>query len=1038
MTKIRKSIIAVLACVFMLALCAGVLAACANDTYTVTFMVRENGTTGNWRQYTTVETNDDGSVTLPADPTVEGYTFRDWYTDEDCTEVFDETSVSGDTTVYALFAENNVTLYITDGEGVVTQTSGSLAALDTTTATYEEDALSVNLTFDGWYTNAAFTQKYSSGMDATALYGRYMAAVTIGDGYNDNIYTEFVTPGTAMDEPADDNVLQYYMGEIVYYTLVDSDGNIISKDSNGAAEEFDFSTEIDVNTNMLVMWASPDINYELNSSTGGLIMNGFTDNPTGYPVVSIPAYATYNGSMRLVESVIWTGYVSTVCPSATKIIFADGIKYISGVNGFNSGIAAVQEIVLPDTLKIVDTAFNNLTAINGFDIPDGTEIILNSFWGTYSYTATTEIVVTGNYSFNIQIPSSVINISRAPSNFVYADGSDFWYDKDTDATYKKGADNDYETLISMYNFGTIANVKEGVEYVHVGAFLGMDFDYLYLPDSFKGVAYNENAEQYEYYTNAVDHRGAGYGNSSFSLYTIDGSTTRYGIAFVDTLNSMERVIIDLTASPSGLSNYAIQGWVAENFHTWYPYTSLIFDDEDKVVFTGEIDEGETVTVKVRTIYDVTGSIVDTVSVPNIASGGKLTEQAILDAIDFDSTAYTVVSITQFGEDYFASVAEAESGKTVTCRQYIEVVYSDNPGGAVIEIVNGIMTVTDFDASTAFGDSNSGYIVTIPETYEGLTVTAIAVGAFKGIDTIVTVNIPSSITTIGDEAFKDTVNLTLVNITPGGLSVIGRSAFENSGFTSIALPLENLTDVGAYAFKSEKLQYFTAADGETPLTTGHFIVTEDIESDFIGSLVGSMLGVDNYIDVDNDVGIGAFGFIKDGRGYYIGLFKYMGSEVSEISKGTNSTETEEVTVYNVQLIAVAGGSYSSATSSSYTLSLGLSYRDYYYEMTAYQSYLKNAVVSFEIIEGSVYYLDGLGSIVFGIVSYVHEDAFTDIDVASVRIYINTEETYDDTWLTTEDFYDSEIFENGWWEGMDTSSDEYKTFVESITEYGYSLH
>ena len=118
-----------------------------------------------------------------------------------------------------------------------------------------------------------------------------------------------------------------------------------------------------------------------------------------------------------------------------------------------------------------------------------------------------------------------------------------------------------------------------------------------------------------------------------------------------------------------------------------------------------------------------------------------------------------------------------------------------------------MTVTGFDGTTALGDSNSGYIVTIPSTYEGVPVTAIANGAFKGEESIVTVSIPSSVTVIGAEAFMDTINLTTVTIAPGGLSVIGRSAFENSGFTSIALPLEKLTDVQPYAFKSEKLQKF---------------------------------------------------------------------------------------------------------------------------------------------------------------------------------------------------------------------------------------
>ena len=1045
MAKIKNRLLIVLALVMLCAVGIFALSACnGNSDYTVTFMVRENGTTGEWQQYKTVDTNDDGSVTLPADPEVDGYVFRDWYTDEACSadKVFDETKVTGNITVYALMAEANITLSVTDGGGTASEVAGTLSALSQTTAEYEADALSDNLTFDGWYTDGAFTQKYSSGMDATALYGRYMAKVTIDDGYNSEVYTVLVSPGTSMAEPSEEDVLQYYMGEIVYYTLVDSDGNILSKDSNGAAAKFDFSTEIDGNTNMRVMWTSPYINYELNSSTGGLVARGFSANLSNYPVVSIPAYATLNGetTVRLVETVIWGASVRAVCPAATKIIFADGIKYISGVSGDSYSATAVEEIVLPDTLKIIDMAFNNLPLVSEINLPGGIEVIINSLWGTYRYSNEAEAITTGNYSFDIIIPESVINISRAPSNFVYSENSDFWYDEVTNATYKKGNGNDYETLISMYDFASAANVKEGVEYVQAGAFAGMDFDYLYLPSTFKNAAYNVSADEYLYYIGAINEEGVTSTNESraFNLYASDGSTTRYGVAFVDTLHLLERIVIDQTAKPAELSVDAIQGWV--RYVTWNNYTALVFDDEDKVVFTGEIASGETVTVRVRAIYEVNGEY-NTYSVSGIVSGGVLTEQAILNAIGFDNSVSVVVSITQFGDEYFTSDSEAESGKMVTCRQYIEVVYSDNPGGAVIELVDGVMTVTGFDETTALGDSHSGYTIAIPATYEGVAVTAIAEGAFKGNESIVTVSIPSSVTVIGAEAFMDTINLTTVTIAPGGLSVIGRSAFENSGFTSIALPLENLTDVQPYAFKSAKLQKFLAADGETPLLVGNFVVTEELSTSPMGAFIAGMLGVEQYIDVST-VEIGTFGFIRNGQGDYIGLFKYTGTDTAEKTQGTNSTDTVQVTVYDVQLIAVAGG----ATTST-RLALGHTYRDYYYEMAAYKSFLKEAVVRFEIMEGSVYYLNATSGsnncfregIVFGVISKVHKNAFTDMadflndTTNSVnKIYTNTTETYDDTWLSSSDFFDTTLFEDGWWEGMDVTSDEYKSFVAAIIE------
>ena len=89
MAKTKKRAVLLVVCLMLAVLCAGVLAACNNtETYTVTFMVRENGTTGDWQQYTTVDTNDDGSVTLPAEPTVDGYTFRAWDPAAACAGLF--------------------------------------------------------------------------------------------------------------------------------------------------------------------------------------------------------------------------------------------------------------------------------------------------------------------------------------------------------------------------------------------------------------------------------------------------------------------------------------------------------------------------------------------------------------------------------------------------------------------------------------------------------------------------------------------------------------------------------------------------------------------------------------------------------------------------------------------------------------------------------------------------------------------------------------------------------------------------------------
>ena len=240
MAKAKNKLFLVLTLVALIALGTVLLASCDQtaDSYTVTFMVRENGT-GEYQQYgNPVQSDKEGKITLPAQPEVDGYVFRNWYTDENCTSgnEFDGTGVKSNMTVYALMVEQEVTLSLTDGEGNSSNLeSTSLANLSEVTAEQESAAQAVNLTFDGWYTDSDFTQKYSFGMDATALYGRYMAKVTYDNGYEE-LYTELVTPGgktTAPDARVDDFVKRYMDDEDISYN--DSEGNAI----NFTADTFD-------------------------------------------------------------------------------------------------------------------------------------------------------------------------------------------------------------------------------------------------------------------------------------------------------------------------------------------------------------------------------------------------------------------------------------------------------------------------------------------------------------------------------------------------------------------------------------------------------------------------------------------------------------------------------------------------------------------------------------------------------------------------------------------------------------------------------
>lgn len=127
------------------------------------------------------------------------------------------------------------------------------------------------------------------------------------------------------------------------------------------------------------------------------------------------------------------------------------------------------------------------------------------------------------------------------------------------------------------------------------------------------------------------------------------------------------------------------------------------------------------------------------------------------------------------------------------------------GAAVAEgnITDGTTPVTDFvvatDGKTAViraytGDATS---VTIPETIDGATVTAISETAFKGNTTIESVVLPETLTDIGEEAFFQCANLKSVNV--DSVQSFGERCFAMTALEGDVDISAGNVEVGASAF-----------------------------------------------------------------------------------------------------------------------------------------------------------------------------------------------------------------------------------------------
>lgn len=806
MAKIKNRILIILALVMLCAVGLFALSACSgSETYTVTFMVRENGTTGDWQQYTTVDTNDDGSVTLPAEPTVDGYTFRDWYTDEACSadNVFDESNVTGDITVYALMAEANVTLNVTDGSGTATQIAGTLSALSQTTTEQEAAAAEENLTFDGWYTDAAFTQKYSDDMDATALYGRYMAQITYDNGY-EPLYTELVTPGkttTAPDTRVDDFVKRYMDDEDISYN--DSEGNAI----NFTADTFD------ENEVVTVLWKTPALEYKEIEGTDNYYVSGIDTTDITYPAVSVLSKnVTIEGKAGCNVVAVDAAVGLDRYDQAEVFIFNEGIESIIGFYAASyGGPSAMKEVRLPSTLKVLEDSFNMpSTAISELVLPEGLEVIIDCFWS--DMLATTNPDRENGLNISITVPSTVTNMAVVPKNLDLSKNGNFEYDADGRLYY---VDDNSKILCSEYQSNVTDEgrlvVEEGVTGVQVYLLSKLNYDYLDLPSTFCEVGYNNADENYPAYTGSLLTPQSVINNPEA---TPASGTKSDSYAIVSNLDEITYVTIARTDMP--VSDYAFVST------SGVPHNGSEFEDDVKVVLIGNVTTGEAVSIRLTVSYSRDNEVTTSV-LSSYKSGDTLTVEAILEAARVSKEDYTVI---------VRNVGEVYEGGTITSNMYITVECYAKAGGFTytVNADSETATVTGFNSATAEELTDGTYRVTI-DMIDGYIVTAIADGAFKNVSGVSEVYISNAVTTIGAEAFMNMGNLSLVNIAPGGLSVIGRSAFENAGCVqdgdgnwtvnteggvdelTMILPLADLTDIQPYAFKTKAIEKFTAVDSE---------------------------------------------------------------------------------------------------------------------------------------------------------------------------------------------------------------------------------
>lgn len=1002
MTAVKKKLLIALAFVAMLFAGIALLSACSGneDDLKVTFMVQEDG--GEWGSYREADIVD-GSVEMPENPTKLYYNFSNWYYTQDGTgDPFENSGITESVTVYARFVPIEVEIVINGTN------EGMQNLVDVVNGTYDPGE---NLEFSGWYTNANFTEstKWDGESVVTTLYARSVARITFNNGYED-VYTTTVAPGTVFTDPASADGIE--ATEIRKDYMSKHDIAYLGEDGN----EFDFSEPVTQNTNITVTWRSPFLAYEVNNVTGNLRLTMYRSNEeyiyddtetaataSTVPVISIPGELTFDKDG---DSVAETYKVEEVNLNGAllsgsvieKLIIGEGVSIVQNIN--SSTACTVKEISLPSTLKVIINCFNNLNALESVELPEGVEVIIGSFWANCNagWNGLAGMVNLGEpYPFEIAVPSSVKNLSMVPSNFTYsatkstAKTGDFY--RDGNYVYKiddsEGHIGDLLLIADYGEEGGSLSVPDGVEGIQVGTYFNRTYEYFVLPSSFSYIGYNADVSDYAAYT---------FDNSAYSgcnhflwddQYASNprGNIAAAGYAVFNNMDDLTNLVFNGDDPEGGAAEFAFMGdptGYGSMMEAYLePYTATSY--ESVVVYIGEVAEPQ---VTITLENELTGkSYTATITKKKNES---LTIEEILNAVDdANNTTFaeaystdkvlTVSGVTAFGQPYDLS-------ETLTTNVYLTVVtdYEEIDSGYIaVDNGDGTATITGY-AGNGYTTADGLVIISIPNkvTVNGkqLTVTAIADGAFDATQNTVCINIgyvriPSSVKTIGDKAFYMCEGLVSVDIVPGGLETIGVSAFEGTSLVTVAVPLANLKEVGAYAFKIETLEQFLPAEGEedrdmltkTDLKEGDFFIRQDV------------IGVDGYTPI--------YG------GY--GLYQYVGK-----------TTTDGVTTWNVKFVASAGAV--NANEDIVMISLG--------DVTD-----STNIISYEIMEGSFYYINSetlmSSTITFYSVSKIHQNAFTDSAIGGITMQYSSDYMGEFTGQTLAEFIaaNQSVFEDGWYEG-----------------------
>ncbi|NQP59240.1 leucine-rich repeat protein [Streptococcus suis] len=543
-------------------------------------------------------------------------------------------------------------------------------------------------------------------------------------------------------------------------------------------------------------------------------------NSSGFSRIEIPEGMTtivenaFSGNQKLKEIVLPStlttiGYGAFENSGLEKVILPASLTYI-GDRAF-AGISTLKEVVIPKNVTYAPNIFTGSNNLKKVTFEDGITVIPAS-------------ILAGSSVEEIQLPSSVETIdSYAFSENKYLKKINL---KDGVKAIHSGAFAGNTSLAQV-------ELPEGLEYIADSAFNGTtSLTSIVIPTSVKGISYSaffdsgltsiqlpENLETIDNYA---------FSSTRLSEVKLPASLKYLGFGAFSGIDSLKKVEVNSDIATSHYSN----SWSSPFASS--PLTVITIKDGVTVVADRMFEGQSGITsltlpsslLEVRP-YAFTGIGIESLSLP--AGLQKLGTHSFADSPDLKS-----VNIP-------SGLSEGD-GAFINSKRLVDITFS----AGTTKIIDGLFRGTGFSEFTipegiteiganAFADNGNLTTIILPSTLRTIGVNAFANTSLKRIvlppgmkkipdgllqgTKVEEFVIPEGVEEIGDLAFANNSSLKSV-VLPSSLKKIGYGAFQNTGLESITFK-DGLVEIGSYAFSNTHLQSVVLPNTVTSLGESAF-------------------------------------------------------------------------------------------------------------------------------------------------------------------------------------------------------------------------